>query len=92
MAFKDVDFLETSVQIHAVWRYLSREVVVETQLPGDHPVRMVFNRVHVWVFDRTTEVVELQLQTRGFLEESDWENMSHYVHDSDSHISLDQPS
>lgn len=41
--------------------------VIKAKLSGYIPVCMVFNNGHIRVLHRATEMVKLQLQTRGFL-------------------------
>lgn len=47
--------------------YQTSVAVIKAKLSGYVPVCMVFNDGHIRVLDRATEVVKLQLQTRGFL-------------------------
>lgn len=47
--------------------YQTSVAVIKAKLSGYVPVCMVFNGGHIRVLDRATEMVKLQLQTRGFL-------------------------
>lgn len=47
--------------------YQTSVAVIKTKLSRYIPVCMVLNDGHIRVLDRATEMVKLQLQTRGFL-------------------------
>jgi len=50
--------------------YQTSVAVIKAKLSGYIPVSMLLNDGHIRVLDRATELVELQLQARGFLCES----------------------
>lgn len=47
--------------------YQASVAVIKAKLSGYVPVCVVLNGGHIRVLDRATEMIKLQLQTRGFL-------------------------